>query len=127
LIHFYLLLWSVVASANNEMSPGHVIIPDQFIDLTKARESTFYHYDETVHTDMTEPFCERMRERLKYTWSQVKGVTIHNRGVYAATEGPRYETPAEIQVIRKLGGDLVGQSAVQEAILAKELGICYVL
>jgi 5'-methylthioadenosine phosphorylase len=117
---------SSVASANEAMQPGDLIIPDQFIDLTKSRDQTFYHYDVTVHTDMTEPFCGSLRARL-YAACAKKGVRIHDRAVYAATEGPRYETPAEIQMIRTLGGDLVGQSAVQEAVLARELGICYAL
>jgi len=118
---------SSVASANDEMVPGDVVLPDQFIDLTKTRDTTFYHYDITVHTDMTEPFCRSMRRYLQRAWTEKRDITVHERGVYVATEGPRYQTPAEIQMIRRVGGDLVGQSAVPEAILARELGLCYVL
>jgi 5'-methylthioinosine phosphorylase len=121
------LATSSVASANDGMRPGDVVLPDQFIDLTKARDTTFYHFDVTVHTDMTEPFCNSLRSRVLAALSECGGLTVHDHGVYAAMEGPRYQTPAEIRMIRVLGGDLVGQSAVPEAVLARELGLCYAL
>ena len=121
-----ILAASSVASANERMVAGDVVVPDQFIDLTKSRDQTFYHFDVTVHTDMTEPFCESIRQRVCAVAAK-RGVRLHTRGVYVATEGPRYETPAEIQMIRTLGGDLIGQSAIQEAVLARELGLCYSL
>jgi 5'-methylthioadenosine phosphorylase len=117
---------SSVATANEKMSPGDIVLPDQFIDLTKTREATFYNFDVTVHTDMTEPFCESIRQRLQNEWAK-EAVTVHGRGVYVATEGPRYETPAEIRMIQAFGGDLIGQSAATEAVLARELGMCYAL
>jgi 5'-methylthioinosine phosphorylase len=122
-----LLAASSVGAVNPDLAPGDVVVPDQFIDLTKTRDSTFYHFDATVHTDMTEPFCRRVRERIYRVASEQAGLTVHDHGVYVATEGPRYQTPAEIRMIRQLGGDVVGQSAVTEAVLARELGICYAL
>jgi 5'-methylthioinosine phosphorylase len=121
------LATSSVASANDAIAPGDVVLPDQFIDFTKTRDTTFYHFDITVHTDMTEPFCENLRSRVLAALAEQTGITVRDRGTYVATEGPRYQTPAEINMIRVLGGDLVGQSAVPEAILARELGLCYVL
>jgi len=117
---------SSVASANDRILAGDVVIPDQFIDLTKTRDTTFYHYDVTIHTDMTEPFCGSLRQRLLNACRKA-GVRVHDCATYTATEGPRYETTAEIQMIRRLGGDLIGQSAVAEAVLARELGLCYAL
>jgi purine nucleoside phosphorylase len=58
------LATSSVASANDEIRPGDVVLPDQFIDLTRTRDTTFYHFDVTVHTDMTEPFCQSLRSRV---------------------------------------------------------------
>jgi 5'-methylthioinosine phosphorylase len=116
-----------VASANDAIGPGDVVLPDQFIDFTKTRDSTFYQFDVTVHTDMTEPFRESLRSRVLTALLEHGGATVRDHGVYVATEGPRYQTPAEIRMTRLLGGDLVGQSAVPEAVLARELGLCYAL
>ncbi|SRR6266704_782910 len=121
------LATSSVASAKDAIGPGDVVLPDQFIDLTKTRDATFYHFDVTVHTDMTEPFCQSLRSRVLAALREQGGVSVWDHGVYVATEGPRYQTPAEIRMIRLLGGDLVGQSAVPEAVLARELGLCYAL
>jgi 5'-methylthioadenosine phosphorylase len=84
------LATSSVASANDAISPGDLVIPDQFIDLTKTRDTTFYHFDVTVHTDMTEPFCESLRSRVLAALQEQGGVTVQDHGVDpAAPAQPR--------------------------------------
>lgn len=115
-----------VGSLNMEMKPGHLVFLDQFVDFTKSRPLTFYEGgdDGVVHTDMSEPYCSQLRENL-ISVSASLNRTSHSRGVYVCTEGPRFETPAEIRMFRVLGGDLVGMTNVPEVVLAREKGICY--
>jgi 5'-methylthioadenosine phosphorylase len=117
---------SAVGSVDARIGRGEVVLPDQFIDLTKHRDATFYA-DVAVHTDFSEPFCGPLRRRVLRAAEGPNHLVIHDRGVYVGYEGPRYSTAAEISMIRGMGGDLVGQSAVQEAVLARELGLCYAL
>lgn len=117
---------SAVGSADERYGVGEIVVPDQFIDLTKSRVYTFYD-DHAVHTDMSVPFCPQLRQDLTRAAVTGGSPVIHDGGVYACTEGPRYETPAEIEMIRRLGGHLIGQSAGPEIALARELGVCYTL
>ena len=100
---------------------GSFFLADDFIDLTKNRPSTFFN-DRTVHVDVSEPYCPDIRGRLKES--------LENRnlgfseGVYVCTEGPRFETKAEIRMMRQFG-DVVGMTGLPEAVLAKELNMCY--
>lgn len=77
-----------------------------------------------VHIDVTHPYCEQLRELLMDVTGSLNR-TVHKDGVYVCTEGPRYETPAEIKMFQILGGDLVGMTNVPEVVLAREKGICY--
>lgn len=96
-------------------------VPNDFIDLTKNRADTFYN-SETVHTDMTDPYCTDMRALLKSVLSD-KGIS-YTEGVYLCTEGPRFETKAEIRMFSQFA-DVVGMTGVPEVGLAKEAGLCY--
>lgn len=115
-----------VGSLNMDMKPGHLVFVNQFIDFTKSRPSTFFEggEDGVVHTDVTDPYCRQLRELLMDV-SRDLDRPVHKDGVYVCTEGPRYETPAEIKMFRILGGDLVGMTNVPEVVLAREKGICY--
>ncbi len=117
---------SAVGSMNLDMKPGDFVLLDQFIDFTTGRETTFFDGDEqgVVHTDFTEPYCPEVRQSLGEAAREL-GITLHRRGCYVCTEGPRFETPAEIKAFRLLGGDLVGMTNVPEVTLAREAGICY--
>ena len=117
---------SAVGSLNPEMKPGDSVILDQFIDFTKGRISTFFDGGEmgVVHTDFTEPYCPEIRSCL-ISAARSLGIPVHERGCYVATEGPRFETPAEIRAFRILGGDVVGMTNVPECVLAREASICY--
>ncbi|NLW45064.1 MAG: S-methyl-5'-thioadenosine phosphorylase [Syntrophomonadaceae bacterium] len=117
---------AAVGSLNPEFKPGSIVIVDQFIDFTKSRISTFYEGDErgVIHTDVTEPYCPELRKVL-YEVASSMGTDVFDRGTYVCTEGPRFETAAEIRMYKILGGDVVGMTSVPEAVLARELGICY--
>ena len=105
-----------VGSMNTDMPPGS--IPDDFLDFSQDRKKTFYE-DKVVHIDVTEPYCPQLRDVLAKSGDVILG------GTYVCTEGPRFETPAEIKMFKMLGGDLVGMTGVPEVILAREREICY--
>jgi 5'-methylthioadenosine phosphorylase len=115
-----------VGSLNTIMEPGDLVILDQFMDFTKSRPLTFYEGGDVgvVHIDMTAPYCPQLRALL-YQQGENLEVKVHPQGVYVCTEGPRFETPAEIKMYQHLGGDLVGMTNVPEVVLAREIGICY--
>jgi len=117
---------AAVGSLNFDYKPGAIVIVDQFIDFTKSRIPTFFHGDErgVVHVDMTEPYCPEIRKAL-FEAAGKTGTDVFERGTYVCTEGPRFETPAEIKMFKVLGGDVVGMTTVPEAVLAREIGLCY--
>ncbi|PSR21730.1 MAG: 5'-methylthioadenosine phosphorylase [Sulfobacillus acidophilus] len=117
---------AAVGSLNLAMGPGSMVLVDQFLDFTKARPATFFDGSDgqVVHTDMTEPYCQASRQKLQMA-GELADVSLIMGGVYVTTEGPRFETAAEIRAYRLLGGDVVGMTAVPEVVLARELGICY--
>jgi 5'-methylthioadenosine phosphorylase len=117
---------NAVGSLRIRIKPGDYVIPDQLLEFTKARPSTFFDGADgkVVHTDMTEPYSQEVRKALAGAFS-LRGVSLHRRGVYLCAEGPRYETPAEISMFRRMGGDVVGMTGYPEAVLAKELGLKY--
>ncbi len=116
-----------VGSLKQELQPGQMVLLDQFIDFTKNRSQTFFEGDGpgVVHVDMTEPYCPRLRRVLQEAASAGGLATLHEKGTYVATEGPRFETPAEIRMYRLLGGEVVGMTNVPEVVLAREAELCY--
>ncbi len=114
---------AAVGSLNMEMKPGNFVFVDQFLDFTKGRASTFVE-DGVVHVDMTKPYCCRLRDLLTETAAN-SGLGFNSKGTYVCTEGPRFETAAEIKMFRHFGGDLVGMTSVPEVVLSREAGICY--
>ncbi|MBQ6219478.1 MAG: MTAP family purine nucleoside phosphorylase [Methanosphaera sp.] len=107
-----------VGSLDTNIEPGSLLIPDNFIDFTHNRVSTFFD-DEVVHIDCTNPYCESLRRIL------LNSGEVHPYGIYIATEGPRFETGAEIQFYKLIGGKVVGMTGVPEVVLAKEKQMCY--
>ena len=77
-----------------------------------------------LHVDMTEPYCSTLRQAIIDASEQL-GFAVKNGACYVCTEGPRFETPAEIRMFQRLGADLVGMTSVPEVVLARELGMCY--
>jgi 5'-methylthioadenosine phosphorylase len=121
-----ILATAAVGSLNLDMEPGHFVFCDQFLDFTKSRAQTFFEGgpEGVVHVDMTEPYCPELRALLGKAAAALKAA-VHPVGTYAATEGPRFESPAEIRMLRQLGADLAGMTGVPEVVLAREAEICY--
>lgn len=117
---------TAVGSLNPEMTAGHFVVCDNVLDFTKSRINTFYDTPErgVVHADFTNPYCPVMRQRVINCLKQTD-IPLHEHGVYVATEGPRFESAAEIKAYRLMGGDLVGMTGMPEAILAREAEMCY--
>ncbi len=117
---------AAVGSLRREMPPGSRVIIDQFIDFTKSRPSTFYGKGGggVVHVDMTVPYCPEIRRAILRAGERLEDQPIDG-GCYVCTEGPRFETPAEIKMFAHWGCDLVGMTNVPEVVLAREAGLCY--
>jgi 5'-methylthioadenosine phosphorylase len=117
---------TAVGSLHFEFKPGQYVLADQFLDFTKSRHHTFYEggAQGVVHCDMTVPYCPEIRQALMMA-GQEMGLKLNNGGVYVCTEGPRFETAAEINMFKMLGGQLIGMTSVPEVCLARELGMCY--
>lgn len=115
-----------VGAINPALGPGDLLIPDQLIDYTWGRESTFFGWEPDVpmHVDLTHPFDVALRERISGV-ADLLGFNLRDCGVYACTQGPRLETAAEIRRLAGDGADVVGMTAMPEAVLARELGIPY--
>lgn len=106
------------------LDPGTVVVPDQIIDYTVSRIGTFFEEGRVVHVDLTRPYTPALRARL-LRGAEAAGVAVHDGGVYGATEGPRFETAAEIDRMERDGCAVVGMTAMPEAALARELGMEY--
>ena len=115
-----------VGSLNEEITPGELVIVDQFIDKTFRRTSSFFAGYGAVHCEMAEPVCSRVRDILI---DAAKGIDVrtHPEGTYISMEGPQFSTRAESLMHRGWGGDLIGMTAMPEAKLAREAQICYAL
>lgn len=117
---------AAVGSLREDIKPGSLVVLDQFIDFTYGREQTFFTGEGSgvVHVDLTEPYCPQVRKLLIDSARQ-ENLAIIDRGTYVCTQGPRFETPAEIAMFARLGGDVVGMTNVPEVVLAREAEICY--
>ena len=115
-----------VGSIRADLKPGDIIIPHQIIDYTWGRKSTFHEGPESkvTHIDFTEPYDRRLRQQLIEAGIAI-GVQVGDLAVYAATQGPRLETAAEINRLERDGADVVGMTGMPEAALARELGVPY--
>jgi len=114
---------AAVGSLNLSMKPKDFVFIDQFLDFTKSRHQTFMDKG-VIHLDMTDPYCPRLRQVLCDAADKL-GLPYHKIGTYVCMEGPRFETPAEIRMLRQLGGDVVGMTSVPEVVLAREAEMCY--
>lgn len=121
---------ATVGGIRADMKPGTIAIPDQIIDYTWGRKSTFFECGNScggkpvVHMDFTWPYCEEMRQLCMQACRQ-NGEHCIDGGVYAAVQGPRLETAAEINRLERDGATMVGMTGMPEAALAKEIGLCY--
>lgn len=117
---------TAVGSLQENLPPGTLVLMDQFMDFTRQRPLTFFEQGEVhrAHIDLTEPYCSDLRVTLLRA-ADACNLLLHNGGCYVCTEGPRYETAAEVRAFKLLGGTVVGMTGVPEVVLARELGICY--
>lgn len=115
---------NAVGAINRDFQSGDVVIPHDLIDFTRTRPTTFYDKAPVTHIDMSQPYCPEIRKLLIQT-ARGKGLQVRDKAVLVCTEGPRYETPAEIEMFRRLGSDIVGMTGCPEAVLARELEMCY--
>ncbi len=121
-------IYAVAATGgiDDDLNAGDIVIPGQLIDYTYGREQTFFDGEngDVQHIDFSQPYTENLRKKLIKAAKQA-GIKAHKTGVYAATQGPRLETAAEINRIAGDGGTIVGMTGMPEAALAKELEMDY--
>jgi 5'-methylthioadenosine phosphorylase len=120
----YILSASAVGSLREEYKPLDIVIPDQFLDRTKGRASTFFGRGLVAHVGFAHPFC-RILSGVAYDSGTAAGATIHKGGTYVCMEGPQFSTLAESKLYRSWGMDIIGMTNLQEAKLAREAEICY--
>jgi 5'-methylthioadenosine phosphorylase len=117
---------SAVGSLKEEIEPLDVVIPDQLIDATKGRASTFFTDGIVGHVSLAEPFCPVLSRTLFEASTKVDA-KVHKDGIYLVMEGPQLSTKAESQLYRSWHADVVGMTALPEAKLAREAEICYAI
>jgi 5'-methylthioadenosine phosphorylase len=120
----YILSASAVGSLKEEYAPLDIVIPDQFLDRTRGRASTFFGRGLVAHVGFAHPFCKTLSS-IALDSGKRAGATIHWRGTYVCMEGPQFSTLAESRLYRSWGADIVGMTNLQEAKLAREAEICY--
>ena len=115
----YILSASAVGSLKQEYKPLDIVIPDQFIDRTRGRVSTFFGRGLVAHIAFAHPFCKPLSD-VAFGSGQAAGATIHKGGTYVCMEGPQFSTFAESNLYRSWGMDIIGMTNLQEAKLARE-------
>ncbi len=113
-------------SFKKEVKPGDLLIPDQLIDRTRNRVSTFFSEGIVAHISFAEPFCPVLSQVL-YESATEAGASVHSGGTLVVMEGPAFSTRAESKLYRSWGADLIGMTALPEAKLAREAEICYAI
>lgn len=123
----YLLSISAVGSLREEVRPLDMVLPDQFIDLTKRRDSTFFGDGAVAHVSVAQPVCPALADIIAqgFAESALDGVQLHCRGTYVCIEGPAFSTQAESQWYRSMGATIIGMTNMPEAKLAREAEIAY--
>ncbi|HXG88673.1 MAG TPA: S-methyl-5'-thioadenosine phosphorylase [Vicinamibacterales bacterium] len=115
---------SAVGSLREELKPLDLVFPNQFIDRTFARQSTFFGGGLVAHVGFAQPFCEPLRS-MTAACAVDSGATVHSGGTYVCMEGPQFSTLAESNLYRGWGASVIGMTNLQEAKLAREAEICY--
>lgn len=119
-----ILSTNAVGAINERYKPGDLVIPSDIIDFTRTRTTTFYDEGPVIHIDVTDPYCSELKTLLSACIRQ-SGHKHWSGSVLAVTEGPRFETPAEIRMMKRMGCDVVGMTGSPEVFLARELEMCY--
>jgi 5'-methylthioadenosine phosphorylase len=124
----YLLSFSAVGSLREDMAPLDMVLPDQFIDLTRQRASTFFGEGAVAHVSMAEPVCSHVADALASAVEKVGAadpVRLHRRGTYVCIEGPQFSSQAESHWYRSMGASVIGMTNMPEAKLAREAQMAY--
>ena len=121
-----ILATNAVGSINKEIPPLGLALLTDFLDFTSGREMTFFDGGESgvKHVDVSIPYCPTLNSQL-LKLAPAFNLFLRPEAVYVCSNGPRLESPAEIRMFAKLGGDVIGMTGIPEATLARELGICY--
>jgi len=119
-----LLSVGAVGSLREEIAPGHLVVPDQFIDRTFDRHATFFGDGVVAHVQFGDPVCKRLAPATA-TAAERAGATVHRGGTYVCMEGPQFSTRAESNLYRAWGAHVIGMTTLQEAKLAREAELCY--
>lgn len=122
----HLLSISAVGSLQEKLPPGAMVIPDQIIDRTMTRERTFFEGGVVAHVSMADPFCADFRNQI-WNAANATDARVHAGGTYVCIEGPQFSTRAESNLYRSWNADVIGMTAMPEARLAREAGICYAI
>ncbi|MGA3186839.1 MAG: S-methyl-5'-thioadenosine phosphorylase [Bryobacteraceae bacterium] len=120
-----ILSLSAVGSLKEEHKPLDFVLPDQFVDRTRGRISTFFGEGLVAHIGFSHPICPQL-SRVAFAAAEQSGVTAKLGGTYLCMEGPAFSTLAESNLYRSWGMDVIGMTNLQEAKLAREAEICYV-
>jgi 5'-methylthioadenosine phosphorylase len=122
----YIISVSAVGSLREDIEPLHMVVPDQVIDRTRGRQSTFFGDGMVAHIGFAEPFCDALRGTVAAATHDAEA-TVHNGGTLIVMEGPAFSTKAESFLYRQWGADIIGMTALPEAKLAREAEICYAM
>lgn len=120
----FLLSVGAVGSLREEIAPGHVVVPDQFIDRTFDRRATFFGEGVVAHVQFGDPVCARLAGAVDAA-ARAEGATVHTGGTYVCMEGPQFSTRAESLLYRSWNASVIGMTNLQEAKLAREAEICF--
>lgn len=115
---------SAVGSLQPEIAPGHFVIPDQFVNRTWGRADTFFEAPEVRHVSPADPYCPVLRQAIIAAAAEL-GITAHPEGTMVVIQGPRFSTRAESREYNHHGWSVIGMTGYPEAMLARELEICY--
>jgi 5'-methylthioadenosine phosphorylase len=115
---------SAVGSLREDIAPGDLVLPDQFIDRTWGRESTFFGDGLVAHVAFGDPVCGQLSARV-FAAAEAGGARVHRGGTYVCIQGPAFSTRAESRLFRSWGGDVVGMTNLPEARLAREAELCF--
>jgi len=117
---------NAVGSLKEDIEPGELVFPDQFIDRTTKRISTFYDKDQVCHISVAEPVCKEMHTLYSKIANEMH-FSHHEKGTIVVIEGPRFSTKAESQLFRSWNADIIGMTMVPECVLAREAEMCYAM
>lgn len=115
---------SAVGSMKEEIAPGHLVLPTQYIDRTVSRARSFFGEGIVAHVAFADPVCPQLHDHLRGA-CRAAGTTLHEEGTYLCIEGPQFSTRAESHLYRSFRADVIGMTALPEARLAREAELCY--